>query len=529
MNLSISAKKGSTYNLLPEWAKYVIAEFFCYCEGRYKNYRKQFFSGVCTLLYHLSASGNSSIRKLNCSFLVNFRLQNGYFQGVPQLLNFLATEGIIKESLIYSYDLHCAQKLKDIELLAKDSTQGPSIVQSISYPDACRIVIDELKTENYSRTITVVAKTYMNTFETFLEGYGLDYSVELVKRFIDFLVQHNNITDAIQYKRYLLLVGYAMVGTSIKEAPTVFHHHLDDKLPSWFLPYYEEYRVYRKRNHIGDSALSMDRSTLIRFAEYVDSIGIHEIGNITYEVIKGFYLFDKHTTAEGKAAYTIKLRLFLSYMYECGHTKNNLARALSFDLHVLKSRPTQILSDDIYNMILDQCEEWEQEGAVKNSLILKIAMWTGLRCSDICSLSIANIDWNQQLFRLIQKKTGVELEIPFPTAIGNLLYEYLKSDTVKDPHSPIFLNNRAPHRPITTIYIRRLIQKATGGAVTKAHILRKTFATRMLRNNTPISMISDTLGHISNDTVDPYIDTNDSMMRLCGLPIPEYTGGLHVE
>ncbi len=49
------------------------------------------------------------------------------------------------------------------------------------------------------------------------------------------------------------------------------------------------------------------------------------------------------------------------------------------------------------------------------------------------------------------------------------------------------------------------------------HSLRHTLASRLLEENTPLSVISDILGHVSSDSTDVYLKVNVDMLRECAL------------
>ena len=49
------------------------------------------------------------------------------------------------------------------------------------------------------------------------------------------------------------------------------------------------------------------------------------------------------------------------------------------------------------------------------------------------------------------------------------------------------------------------------------HILRRTFASKLLASGNTVSIISAALGHINEKTVDTYLSTDEQRMRLCSI------------
>ena len=65
---------------------------------------------------------------------------------------------------------------------------------------------------------------------------------------------------------------------------------------------------------------------------------------------------------------------------------------------------------------------------------------------------------------------------------------------------------------------------ANGDVVNKGfHVLRRTFATTLLRNNAGIQMVMDSLGHTDNTSVMKYLSFDEERMRLCPLSLTQYS------
>ena len=54
-------------------------------------------------------------------------------------------------------------------------------------------------------------------------------------------------------------------------------------------------------------------------------------------------------------------------------------------------------------------------------------------------------------------------------------------------------------------------------------MLRRTFATTLLRNNAGIQMVMDSLGHTDNTSVMKYLSFDEERMRLCPLSLTQYS------
>lgn len=60
------------------------------------------------------------------------------------------------------------------------------------------------------------------------------------------------------------------------------------------------------------------------------------------------------------------------------------------------------------------------------------------------------------------------------------------------------------------------------------HILRRTYASELLKSGISVSLIASALGHADTGTVDRYLAVEEEKIRKCSLPIDEisYKGGL---
>ena len=156
----------------------------------------------------------------------------------------------------------------------------------------------------------------------------------------------------------------------------------------------------------------------------------------------------------------------------------------------------------------------------------------GIRGIDIVALQFSYINWDKEVLRFRQQKTGVWTTIPFTTNVGNALYTYITEARPESDSPYIFLSFKAPHRNMGSSIchdsIDRIMQKAVMAPVSGFHITRKTFASELLMSGTTFSTISDLLGHSDNTTLKVYLASNEPEIRQCAMTLQgiEYRGGL---
>ena len=111
-----------------------------------------------------------------------------------------------------------------------------------------------------------------------------------------------------------------------------------------------------------------------------------------------------------------------------------------------------------------------------------------------------------------------------PIRIGNILFRYLQKARPKSSSPYIFIQHRAPYDKLSPgVCENALYQILPKQKMQKNgfHVLRRTFATNLLRGNTPVTLISDSLGHSTNSTVYHYLSLDEERMRLCPLSMKD--------
>ncbi|MGL5620620.1 MAG: tyrosine-type recombinase/integrase, partial [Tannerellaceae bacterium] len=169
----------------------------------------------------------------------------------------------------------------------------------------------------------------------------------------------------------------------------------------------------------------------------------------------------------------------------------------------------------------------ETVSSLLDKTIVTIAYYTGMRGTDITSLTIDNIDWDKETITLIQSKTGVELILPLTTTVGNAIWRYITSMRPKGHGKEVLVSNRRPFEKLDWLWrhIKNIFNEAnvrTDGSRTGVRIFRHHLATSLLANNIASPVISSILGHTSPESVSPYIDADIEHLRECALNISNY-------
>jgi integrase len=172
-------------------------------------------------------------------------------------------------------------------------------------------------------------------------------------------------------------------------------------------------------------------------------------------------------------------------------------------------------------------EEENSQLTLLDKAIATIAYYTGLRGTDILSLTPENIDWEHDMLHLDQFKTGVELTLPMNAIVGNAIWEYLVYERPKSKEKTIFVNGFRPYSKISVTWdhLKNVFNEAgvrKDGGRTGVRIFRHHLATSLLGNQVSPPVISSILGHTSPESIIPYVDADLEHLRECSLSIEDY-------
>lgn len=513
----------SNLDRLPGWARKSVEAFLA---GRIE--RKQciagYKAGASTFLYKLIQDGLETLSGISCPMVADHHKRYGTVKGVDQYLQFLKERTMIGPFVAEAYRHKDGNAI--IGLKVRCPEPDGEAYDVTEYHRASLIMMRDLHANGYSTVICSDFKQAVEGFGIFLTVNGRGYSPRLVDAYIK-EYRRRMPTKLPGLRRALLMMGDYLEGGEFHDIPIAYRKKARTA-PHWAEPHFSAYIGERERNGLAKSTLTMDRSSICRFFRFLESRDCISYQALDARMVKEFHREDRHLTGAGKNAYNARIRAFLRYLAREGVVDGNLAEALPTASNV-RVRPATVLTDDQITRLLEFCTRAENEGDLLSAAVLRIAILTGLRAIDVSLLTFDSIDWDRMEFSLIQKKTRTHIRIPFSIVIGNTIWRYL-NEMRPDVGGPyVFIGRFAPHRRLSTAQIRGIIARALGQGYGSAQLLRRTFATRLLRTGASVSLITDALGHASERTIDPYLSTNDKMMGRCAIPLASccpYGGGL---
>jgi len=251
---------------------------------------------------------------------------------------------------------------------------------------------------------------------------------------------------------------------------------------------------------------------------------------VFYSDITAKHVSDYINTLLGYSYKTIELHLcalrsFLHYLHTNDLHPQDLAETIPAIKARKQNRIPSVWTPEHVTKLLDVIDRGNPAGKRDYAMILLVAR-LGLRTMDIKHLKLDNLKWPDNRIEFIQSKTARVMSLPLLPDVGWAIIDYLKNGRPKVESPYVFLRHLAPLEPfsdedrlhqIVVKYMKLAKIPLSPQKKKGMHSLRHTLASRLLEENTPLSVISDILGHVSSDSTAVYLKVDVDMLRECAL------------
>jgi len=251
--------------------------------------------------------------------------------------------------------------------------------------------------------------------------------------------------------------------------------------------------------------------------------------DITRELVREFRLWlNRQSNGNNRATgetmskktqnyYLIALRSFLKYLTRDGY---ETLPADQIELAKVPERSVDIISfAELQRLLAAPDKQDNVEAKYRDKAILEMLFSTGLRVSELCSLT-RDIDLSRDEFS-IRGKGGKVRVVFLSTEAKSTLKKYLSERT--DMSDSLFVSvsrnkkNIEDNKGLDRRSVERIVKKhAIMAGITKKvtpHVLRHCFATDLLSNGADIRAVQQLLGHADISTTQIYTHVTDKHLR----------------
>ncbi len=246
-----------------------------------------------------------------------------------------------------------------------------------------------------------------------------------------------------------------------------------------------------------------------------------EISDMKLCHVSGFIRQESPKHISHKINLTWPIKKFLNYLQDIGLTSINADIFLENPV-LARKKVLPCLEDSEIEALFSQVDKNSVRGK-RDYAIMKLALDTGMRWSDIAGLKLSEISWQKKEISISQKKTGTPLVLPMTVGAGNAIADYILNARPRTDSPYVFLrlrrpydrlNSRTPAANIMNLYQSEdFVHRAGDGK--GFHSFRRTMGTRLIKADIPLTTVSQILGHTNLDSTKRYLFLHDEKLLAC--------------
>ena len=382
------------------------------------------------------------------------------------------------------------------------------------------IICKQLEENGFAASAIDRTNRYAGYLSAFMaENSFLVYEESVGARFLDTLSSHFSIETNNNLKLFIARMNAMSTGGDL--VTHVKMHELN-VLP----PYLENLLMYYKEHC---SAKGLHLSTIRHyesrcrvFLSCLADIGVNDKSNVTVSTISKAFL--RQPNNRDFAA----IRTFLRFLFKAEYLETDYSFLIP---HFKRPQPMP----SVYSV--KEVQEIEEKigsntpFGKRNYAMLLLATRLGIRAGDIVTMTFDELDFQSETIRIIQNKTGVQLELPMLPCVRDALRDYIQNYRGSSASEYVFLSIYPPFKALTVCAFGRYMRLAlkdtkidVGTRKTGPHAMRASLASSMINDSIPYEVVRRTLGHSSANAIKNYARLDIEQLRLYTLAPPEPSG-----
>jgi integrase/recombinase XerD len=254
-------------------------------------------------------------------------------------------------------------------------------------------------------------------------------------------------------------------------------------------------------------------SDLAAYQKHVEEKHIDMTG-ITPDELTDYLWHRKTKGLKPSSIYRVveSIKMFYRFLVLEGIVKKNPVKHL-VSPRIPKKLPVVLSGDDMQRLLAQPSSGREKD--VRYKAMLELMYASGLRVSELLSLTIDNIDFGEGLLTVFGKGRKERL-IPFGSSAQRALETYLILRNKRFREQPALFVSKLG-KPLSRVeFFRQLKKYALNAGITKhisPHSLRHSFATDVLRGGADVRVVQEMLGHANIATTQIYTHVETDQMK----------------
>jgi len=359
--------------------------------------------------------------------------------------------------------------------------------------------------------------------------YSEDLGMDFLEKYYHILEKGLNYklsqADAQELRVVRLIGDFQLHQTILRR----YYKHEEILTDPYFITIRDRFRSYCIGKNYSKVTIDHYVDQSARFMDYLAAQGITSCKSICLSLI--------HNYIKTLAGYTYKtveqnicsIRAFLRFLLDVKEVDVDFADKTPMVQARKQTRIPSVWTKDELKKLIDAIDRGSPKGKRDYAIIL-LACCLGMRCTDIKNLKAENFYWEEKKLVFTQSKTRTPISLPLTPEVGWAVIDYLKYGRPKIDSPYIFVKHMAPFGAFAegdhlSQLVKRYMELAHLPTLKKRrgmHSLRHTAASMLLEKDTPLSTISDILGHLDPDSTSVYLKVDLQKLRECPL---SFNGG----
>ena len=296
-------------------------------------------------------------------------------------------------------------------------------------------------------------------------------------------------------------------------------------LPHAFEAGYDSYAAFCRDAGYSAQGAYGRLNTIKRMLLFFEQHGVSDFKSISAADISAFFKSQIELDSRTVATMLVSCRVFFRHLYQRGFTVDNLAEKLPTVKPNRQFKLPRVWRQEDVLAVLNSIDRGNPVGKRDYAILMLITRY-GLRSTDVKTLKLSSLRWNENLIEIVQNKTGTPLRLPLLRDVGWALIDYLQNGRPPSEHPEVFLTATVPIRPFgLSCRLNGILAKRVREAGVRIpaelpkglHSLRHTLASLMLAKGVELPVISSVLGHLTAEATGVYLHTDIEGLRDCAL------------
>lgn len=283
--------------------------------------------------------------------------------------------------------------------------------------------------------------------------------------------------------------------------------------------------VRQHERQVSPHTLIYERRYLTQWLEFLAECGVENWQQLQARQFAAFFASMVHLRPQSLALLSGVIRVFMRHLLTKGVVDRDWTVAVPNFRKYRPFRLPAIWTEEQIGQLLAAVDRASAKGK-QDYAILLLACRLGMRASDIRTLRLEDLNWDQSRIDFVQSKTGVRNTLPLTEEVGQALVDYLRNSRPVSTRREVFLTLQAPFEPfgfqtkfyqVVTRYRRRAKIPIRPDVARGMHSLRHTAASRMLVAGVGLETIASVLGHADLETTRIYTHLDLESLRRVAL------------